>query len=247
MNLETARLNYELLSSFEEGNKFTLDKYDMILSLDNRWLSPFQRSLWGESRMDILKPIEKTFEIIRIEKTSDEIINCLNHIETNFKKIYPNFKDIYDLLDLIISRQILYDKNKIYLAELYKRLNYFSRFENDFIIDISEIKTKEASDFISITLKSDKQWKQIIKEYPRNYWDYSYFSADKNEPNAEVAYLGKNTTFLDLTKEIGNVKYIDCSRFFSTITNGDYEVRICGKPEYIIFKFKYQNGNIFYL
>lgn len=100
MQIQTALDNFFLLKNIKPHERLTVDPDTLLLSLDQRWLKSLQRSYSGNSRADLIVPIQKTFEILMKNKMfhQQKIYECLDHISEVFSETYPNYENFNALI-----------------------------------------------------------------------------------------------------------------------------------------------------
>ena len=82
--------NYNLLKNLQSHQKLIVrgDKFE----IDSRWIQGIQRRCTGDSRSDLILPIETTFNMMRIPTKDNyqDIIKVLGHLEHVFLQTYPD-------------------------------------------------------------------------------------------------------------------------------------------------------------
>ena len=105
MQTDIAYENFQLLLTLPENHKLIVDKTTGKFTLDERWILPGRRRwYYGDSRDDLLVPLEQVFDLIKTMKSDEEIINCLNHIKDTFEKLYPDFDKLHKLIQCIMDK-----------------------------------------------------------------------------------------------------------------------------------------------
>lgn len=105
MQTDIAYENFQLLLTLPENHKLIVDKTTGKFTLDERWILPGRRRwYYGDSRDDLLVPLEQVFDLIKTMKSNEEIINCLNHIKDTFSKLYPDFDKLHKLIKNILDK-----------------------------------------------------------------------------------------------------------------------------------------------
>jgi len=99
---QDAEENFKLLCALEYPQKLIVN--DNKLELDNRWFQSVTRYWTGNSRIDLIKPMKFTFDIMMNKKNGQEIINCLNNVMQVATRLYPNFTELTDLLNDYLSK-----------------------------------------------------------------------------------------------------------------------------------------------
>lgn len=117
IDLDTVGANFELLKTLKVDQKLIVDANSKRLTIDKRWVPFIRRRLTGDSKLDILAPIEQTFEKIRIYSAKEtdkdylvkdphEIGVCLKNMEETLLSTYSNFGKLHGLVEKI--------RNKVY-------------------------------------------------------------------------------------------------------------------------------------
>lgn len=107
MQFEIALLNLQTLKNLKDDVKLTA-KSNGTLKIDDRWMNGIRRTAGGDSKKDILEPIEQTFIAIvnhpsYDRQRSEELIDVLYHLKVTFAKTYPKFDDLQSKLQDLLK------------------------------------------------------------------------------------------------------------------------------------------------
>ena len=99
MELSAAVLNYQVLKKLTEYEKLCVKDQTQI-RVDERWLKGLRRTVSGDSKQDILIPIEQTFDVLMLERyyPANDIDSTLSHLLDVFSVTYPGYDDLQNLI-----------------------------------------------------------------------------------------------------------------------------------------------------
>ena len=81
-SLTTAISNYTLLKKLPPNTKIYVNIYTNEMSLDNRWFSGLKRYSEGSSRIDIIQPLEDTFNVMQSTNIDEtELLSTFNEFK----------------------------------------------------------------------------------------------------------------------------------------------------------------------
>lgn len=145
-----ARLNFNILKNLRGMQKLRIINQNQ-LELDNRYLQSSRRALSGDSRTDLLKIIEKSFDTLRHSDPmfTDSEQQTLIHLQQVLKKTYPAFYELHGPDGLIHT---LLTRSRAYEAQ---------RKAHEIIREYSGIKQTE-------NITRNHKYPDIFEPYPEN-------------------------------------------------------------------------------
>lgn len=81
--------NYALLRSLQPFTRLIANKDTGKLTIDDRWLSSARRYANGDSRHDIIEPINLTFKYAISIVPEEEVEETINHVNNTLSQTYP--------------------------------------------------------------------------------------------------------------------------------------------------------------
>lgn len=217
MSIPIAKHNFKLLSSQFES-KLIVDKNTLKLNLDNRWFQGPRRFLSGDTRHDILTPIELTFE--RCMESYSDIFNCIQHLQDSLKNIYPSYTKLHNLL-----RELHYKYSRTVNISVLNKLKIPEHF------------IESPNDFIVLVPSDIGDWGTEIKIKSMKNWEFAYISPLSDNPNMDTVTLGCNNKYANTTQSLGNVKYINIHDAAKKLPDGNYDVRYNGLKNQTLLRF----------
>jgi len=234
MELNIAEHNFDLLSNLQPYQKLTVEISSGKMEIDNRWFQGLiRRKLTGDSRNDIVDPIQSTFKKLTESKKTEEMKICLDNIRDVFSTTYPTFEQLHMAIkDIYISLKIDNEECK------YNN--------NPYIIDISKIQKQKPTDFVCVIPSSFHSWDDALKNklLTNSNSNYSRIAPKRTDKDAVCIKIGDNREFLDTTTKLGQVKYMDFEDCTKTLKDGAYDIRYCGQKEILLTVINIKDGKL---
>lgn len=107
MDYQIALANLYILENLDPDIKLTV-KSNGTFKVDNRWMNGVRRAAAGDSKKDLLEPIEQTFITLINHHTYDisqslRLTSVLKHLKDTFTKTYPGFDNLQTRLEKLIT------------------------------------------------------------------------------------------------------------------------------------------------
>ena len=95
MDMAVAERNIDILKNLLPFEKLIVDEHGNM-NVDSRYLQSIRRTITRDSKKDILKPLELTFQTLNIG--DEEKMKVLAHLAAVFSQTYPTFTKLHTLL-----------------------------------------------------------------------------------------------------------------------------------------------------
>lgn len=103
MNQSIAEHNFQIFTNLEPYQKLIVDSQNKV-TIDERWVQSARRTITGDSRVDIVEPIENTFTYA-IENNFVDVEKTLEHLSTTLDVTYPDFEAVQKLIRRLLKRK----------------------------------------------------------------------------------------------------------------------------------------------
>jgi hypothetical protein len=167
MNVSQALNNFFFLKHLNPTYKLITD--GVRFSYDNRWLPSVRRTVTGNSRRDLLKPIEQTFVLLREIINPLEELNVLKHIQEVFHSMYPDYQPIHSLIARLIENSSLRtqptDENDVDESAIESISNSDTTSDDD-VEDFNMSTATQSATITSSTLPGDTRGTDDIAKNP---------------------------------------------------------------------------------
>lgn len=177
MNSAIAEQNLNILRNLKADVKLTVNSQGE-LSVDQRWLNGIRRTATGDSKKDLLEPIEQTFMTIINDvgfnsSNGEDLLNVLEHLQTIFSKTYPNFTELQTLLLKLIRES----KSKIQERESGRQLSVLLD-QRKYAVDNDELEQDPSRYILGLVNLHEtglgvEDQEKFRKFYNNFYFDYS--------------------------------------------------------------------------
>lgn len=209
--------NFQLLSSMP-SQKLIVDKNNKKLYIDDRWFQCVRRKYNGDSRYDIIQPIQKTFKNATF--SFEKKLKCLQYLQKVFMEIYPYYNKLHILLR---------DLEKEYKKKILT-------------LEIPSKYIKSIFDFVVLVPKAFDNLSSELNQHKKDFIFYTYMAPPSSNPNLDTLVFGQNTKYSQTLKKLGLVKYLDISKIIPTLSDNIYDIRYNGLRSKTFFSFKIQDG-----